>query len=298
MDKLNRIKGALYGAAIGDALGAPLEFMPQEQIKAQFGTVRDMIGGGWLKTMPGEGTDETALMLATAYGIMKQPENPFPEIGKNFINWAISRPKDISDTTLRSIDKTMSKGHGKYTIPKARWHESAAQVDVFSNRGSVDNGAILNTLYPALYYTDENTVVSKALDISNMTHVNTQSDNACRIYSQFIFRILNKDITKKDMDIMLDNTMYYDYKNEEVQPTASAYDSIVTMLHAFMNTDNFEDAIITAVNYGGDSDTIGAITGGLAGCFYGYDAIPTRFIDALPEDIKHMLDTVINAINS
>lgn len=99
------------------------------------------------------------------------------------------------------------------------------------------------------------------------------------------------------MDIMLDNTMYYDYKNEEVQPTASAYDSIVTMLHAFMNTDNFEDAIITAVNYGGDSDTIGAITGGLAGCFYGYDAIPTRFIDTLPEDIKHMLDTVINAIN-
>ena len=80
----------------------------------------------------------------------------------------------------------------------------------------------------------------------------------CRIYCQFIFRILNKDITKKDMDIMLDNTMYYNYKNEEVQPTASAYDSIVTMLHAFMNTDNFEDAIITAVNYGGDSDTIGA----------------------------------------
>ena len=54
------------------------------------------------------------------------------EIGKNFINWAISRPKDISDTALRSIDKTMSKGHGKYVIPKARWHESAAQVDVFS----------------------------------------------------------------------------------------------------------------------------------------------------------------------
>ena len=84
MDKLNRIKGALYGAAVGDALGAPLEFMPQEQIKAQFGTVRDMIGGGWLKTAPGEGTDETALMLATAYGIMKQPENPFGEIGKKF----------------------------------------------------------------------------------------------------------------------------------------------------------------------------------------------------------------------
>ncbi len=298
MNKLDKIKGALYGAVIGDALGAPLEFMPTEQIKNQFGTVRDMIGGGWLKVAPGEGTDETALLLATAYGIMKNPELPFPEIGKNFINWAISRPKDISDTALRSIDKTMSKGHGKRLIPKARWHESAAQVDVFSNRGSVDNGAILNTLYPALYYSDEQTAVAMALDISNMTHVNTQSDNACRLYTQLIHRILNKNIEKKDMDAIIDNTMYYDYKNEETQPTASAYDTIVAMLHAFMNTDNLEDALITAVNYGGDSDTIGAVTGGLAGCYYGYEAIPQRWLESLPEDIKHMIDTVITAIEN
>lgn len=296
LSKVDRIKGALYGAVVGDALGAPLEFMPAEQIKAQFGMVTEMIGGGWLRVAPGEGTDETALLLATAYGIIKNPENPFPEIGKNFINWAISRPRDIGDTILRSIDKTMSKGHGKYVIPKARWHQSAAQVDVFSNRGSVDNGAILNTLYPALYYKDEPEIIAKALDVSNMTHVNTQSDNACRVYVQLINRVLNKNITKADMDALLDNTMYYNYKNEEVQPTASAYDTIVALLHAFMNTDSFEEAIITAVNYGGDSDTIGALTGGLAGVFYGYEAIPQRFIDALPEDIKHMLDIIIDAI--
>lgn len=296
MNKLDKIKGALYGAAIGDALGAPLEFMSEDQIKSKFGRVTEMLGGGWLQTMPGEGTDETALLLATAYGIMKNPENPYAEIGKNFIKWAISRPKDISDTTLRSVDKTMSKGHGKHLIPKARWHESAGQVDLFSNRGSVDNGAILNTLYPALYYNDEFTVVTNALDITNMTHVNTQSDNACRIYAQIIFHILNKNINKDDMDKMIDNTMYYDYKNEEVQPTASAYDSIIAMLHAFMPTETFEEAVLTAINYGGDSDTIGAITGGLAGCYYGYEAIPERFIEKLPQDIKQMLDTVIAAI--
>ena len=296
MNKLDKIKGALYGAAIGDALGAPLEFMSEDQIKSKFGRVTEMLGGGWLQTMPGEGTDETALLLATAYGIMKNPENPYAEIGKNVIKWAISRPKDLRDTTLRSVDKTMSKGHGKHLIPKARWHESAGQVDLFSNRGSVDNGAILNTLYPALYYNDEFTAVTNALDITNMTHVNTQSDNACRIYAQIIFHILNKNINKDDMDKMIDNTMYYDYKNEEVQPTASAYDSIIAMLHAFMPTETFEEAVLTAINYGGDSDTIGAITGGLAGCYYGYEAIPERFIEKLPQDIKQMLDTVIAAI--
>ena len=296
MNKLDKIKGALYGAAVGDALGAPLEFMSEDQIKSKFGRVTEMIGGGWLQTAPGEGTDETALLLATAYGIMKNPENPYAEIGKNFIKWAISRPKDISDTTLRSVDKTMSKGHGKHLIPKARWHESAGQVDLFSNRGSVDNGAILNTLYPALYYNDEFTAVTNALDITNMTHVNTQSDNACRIYAQIIFHILSRNINKDDMDKMIDNTMYYDYKNEEVQPTASAYDSIIAMLHAFMPTETFEEAVLTAINYGGDSDTIGAITGGLAGCYYGYEAIPERFIEKLPQDVKQMLDTVIAAI--
>ena len=296
MEKISRIKGALYGAVIGDALGAPVEFMSQRQIKATLGEVRDMIGGGWLKLAPGEGTDETALLLSTACGIIADSNNPCPQVGKHFINWAISSPKDINETTLRSIDRTMAKSHGNFAVPKARWHESAAQTDVYSNRGSIDNGAILNTLYPALYYKEEYDAIEKALDISNMTHVNTQSDNACRLYVQFIFRILHENIDKIAMEDIIANSMYHSYAQETVQPTISAFDSIVAMLHAFMETDNFEDALVKAVNYGGDSDTIGAITGGLAGCYYGYEAIPQRFIEALPKDIHKMLEIISKAI--
>lgn len=296
MREISKLKGALYGAAVGDALGAPLEFMAPEQIVLQYGTVKDMVGGGWLHTAPGEGTDETALMLACAYGIIKNPTDPYAEIGKNYINWAISRPRDISDTTLRSIDRTMAKAHGKYLVPKARWQESAQQVDVFSNRGSIDNGAIVNMVYPALYYSREDEAVPIALDIANMTHANTQSNNACRLYTQLLFRIFNRGIDKKEMDELIDSTMYYRYKKEYVLPTACAHDSIVSMLHAFMETENFEEALIRAVNYGGDSDTIGAMTGGLAGCFYGFEAIPQRWLDALPSEIKQMLDEICAAI--
>lgn len=295
MEKLNRIKGALYGAVIGDALGAPVEFMSQRQIKSTVGVVKDMLGGGWLKLAPGEGTDETALLLSTACGIMADSKNPCPQVGKHFINWAISAPKDIGETTLRSIDRTLAKSHGNFLVPKARWHESAKQVDLYSNRGSIDNGAILNTLYPALFYQDEFEAVEKALDISNMTHVNTQSDNACRLYVQFIFRIIHQDIDKQAMNEIVANTMYHNYEQEIVQPTISAFDSVVAMLHAFMETDTFEDAVLKAVNYGGDSDTIGAITGGLAGCYYGYEAIPKRFIEALPQDVIKMLKTISKA---
>ena len=77
MDLLNdRIAGALYGVAVGDALGGPLEFMSAEEIHRQHGWVTTMLGGGWLDLQPGETTDDTAMTLAVAEGIIEHPEAP------------------------------------------------------------------------------------------------------------------------------------------------------------------------------------------------------------------------------
>lgn len=70
------IRGAMFGVAVGDALGAPLEFMSAKSIKQQHGTVRDMIGGGWLNVLPGEVTDDTQMTLAVAHGIAVRPAAP------------------------------------------------------------------------------------------------------------------------------------------------------------------------------------------------------------------------------
>jgi len=97
------IRGALYGVAIGDALGAPLEFMSRDAIKAKYGTVTEMQTGGWLNVEKGEVTDDTQMALAVAQGIVESPENPVPAIGKRFIVWAESKPKDIGGICAASI---------------------------------------------------------------------------------------------------------------------------------------------------------------------------------------------------
>ena len=68
--QLDRIRGALYGVAVGDALGGPLEFMSDRQICDAYGRVTDMIGGGWLNLKPGEVTDDTQMTLCVARGIL------------------------------------------------------------------------------------------------------------------------------------------------------------------------------------------------------------------------------------
>ena len=83
----NRIRGTLFGVAVGDALGAPAEFLNADEIKNTYGTLRDMVGGGWLDVRPGEVTDDTQMTLAVAHGITEKPDNPIPAIGRRFIEW-------------------------------------------------------------------------------------------------------------------------------------------------------------------------------------------------------------------
>lgn len=93
MKDLNRIKGALYGVAVGDALGAPLEFLTAEQISQQHGRVAEMIGGGWLDVEPGEITDDTQMTLMVAQGITEQPADPVPAVGGAIYGMAEKLPK-------------------------------------------------------------------------------------------------------------------------------------------------------------------------------------------------------------
>lgn len=116
MDMLrDRIAGALYGVAVGDALGGPLEFMSAAEINRQHGWVSTMLGGGWLGLRPGETTDDTAMTLAVAEGIMERPEAPIQDIGRRFIRWAESGPKDIGGACAWSIRNAKRIGGGAPT---------------------------------------------------------------------------------------------------------------------------------------------------------------------------------------
>ena len=86
------IKGGLYGVAVGDALGGTTEFMSAGDIRAQYGYLQDIIGGGVWGLAPGEVTDDTMMTLCVAEGILQNPADPEEPIGRLFLEWYQSRP--------------------------------------------------------------------------------------------------------------------------------------------------------------------------------------------------------------
>lgn len=285
----NKISGALYGVAAGDALGAPLEFMSAAEITRKYGSaVKDMIGGGWLNVEPGEVTDDTQMTIAAALAIAMHPEEPEPYAGQYFAEWAMGGPKDIGGTCRSAITNALQmmtqrpelkdcKGLAPYDL----WARASQLTAEQNGHRSAGNGALMRTVYPGLYYPDRDRAADVADRIGLLTHWDDLSREACVLYTDMLHLITssNKPTAElwDDAEKCLEGTKYQKVHQREVKPSGFVVDSFKCALWCIRNTKSFESALIKAVNLGGDADTIGAITGGLAGALYGYDAIPVRW---------------------
>jgi ADP-ribosylglycohydrolase len=85
-------------------------------------------------------------------------------------------------------------------------------------------------------------------------------------------------------------------RTESLKPTGYTVDSLVCALWAFANHKTLKDTIIAAVNLGGDADTIGAIAGGLAGVYWGYEAIPDRWLEKFTPEQRARLDQAVEGL--
>lgn len=290
---MNRVKGALYGVAVGDALGAPLEFMNASEIKATHGTVRDMIGGGWLNVLPGEVTDDTQMTLAVAEGIARSPEAPIEAIGNRFISWMLSRPKDIGNTCYYSIDNAMKAS--RFGLPSAQnWFDAAHKTHISGGGKSAGNGSLMRTVYVGLFYDEYTNALDYAKQVSDMTHFDPLASLSCKLYTAMVYKMIRTESLNARKNIIRElcesSTIYRNIFSPDYTPIPSGYvvDSFAAALHSIHTSSTFEDTIVKAVNLGGDADTIGAITGGLAGALYGFDAIPTAWVQSL--QIRDQLD--------
>ncbi len=293
-DVSNRIRGALYGVAVGDALGAPLEFVSKEFI---WESVTDMIGGGWLNVKPGEVTDDTQMTVAVARGIVENPTNPIEAIGRNFVEWMHSGPKDIGATCSSSIRKAMYLANDMKSPTSSDWEQAAKYTHNAFGGMSDGNGSLMRTAYVGIYYTDEVSVRAKAAAISRMTHFSEVAAQDCQAYSFMIYEMINETSSVRRRLIIPHILRVMQpcgdrYNVDELSgdgyvpdPTGYVVNSFKVALHCVLTTHTFEDAVIKAVNQGGDADTIGAITGGLAGALYGFDHIPDRWVKVLESDV-------------
>ncbi len=130
----DRMKGGLYGVAVGDALGGTTEFMSAKEVEAKHGYLTEIIGGGVWSLEPGEVTDDTMMTLCVAEGILEHPKEPMEAIGRRFMAWYGSRPKDIGNIIRHVFEKY-----------EGDWFEAAfvAHMDMGQSGG---NGSLMRCL--------------------------------------------------------------------------------------------------------------------------------------------------------
>ena len=296
----NRLKGMFFGLMVGDALGTTLEFKDRDTYEH----ITDMVGGGPFNLQPGEWTDDTSMALALAQTLIDHGEDGWDkldkiELLKNFTRWYRKGEFshrghcfDIGTTTAQAITKFI-KSQGTDDDP--------ASDDPFSS----GNGAIMR-LAPVVVWAHahpapvdsglpEHGIRDYAMHLANQQSETTHKSVECLR----IARIMARNITYLVNGNKIEHIGYMSgvsipESRDEVKSTGYVTDTWQAAWWCASQTDNFRDALLLAVNLGDDADTVGAVTGQVAGAMYGYDAIPTEWLDVLAW--KDQLEKIFNQL--
>ena len=286
-DLQDRFRATLLGLAVGDALGAPLEFMHAREIAERFGTVRDMIGGGWLNVAPGEVTDDTQMMLCLAESLAQRGTFDPDDVVSKFIIWFDTHPKDMGNTTQAVL--TLIKN-------EANWRSAARKAHDLLEGKSAGNGSLMRVApIGLLFHQNENLLIEASFTSSKLTHWDDLAAESCVAFNLILTDLLHgfgpDEAIQNAVDKMLprneevaetlENVRDKDF--EELTPTGFVLDTLEAALWHLLHPETFENALIRAVNMGGDADTIGAVTGALAGAYFGLGAIPARWLETLQD---------------
>jgi len=284
-DLLSRARAAFIGLAIGDALGAPVEFLTRGEIKSKHGVLQEMVGGGWLRLKPGQVTDDTDMSLCIARGIADSGGWSFTAIADNLATWLKSKPIDVGDTCRRGIRNYMLKGVQE--TPPNEWDGG--------------NGAVMRMLPIALHTLGDTALMERySLQQAHLTHNNALSDAACVTFGNLIHLALTGRSLRR-MRRQVDE-MVADYPTFVFDPykglaTGYVVDTMQTVFHCLFRSRSFEGCLIDTVNQGGDADTTGAIAGALAGAYYGEEGIPARWRKKLDKhllaELGHLAETMV-----
>ncbi len=269
-----RALGAYLGLAVGDALGAPVEFLTAREIAAQGGH-HEMTGGGWLKLKPGQITDDTEMSLCLGRAWIEAGTWHKNTAAEHFAKWLKSHPIDIGNTCRRGIQRYLLDG----------------STEGKQSEADGGNGAAMRITPIAIATFGNAALLQKALiEQAHITHHHPLSDAATLALGQMMHALLasgDRQTCQTIATSLVENHPKFKYTPYPGRASGYIVDTMQTVLHFFFNTDNFEDCLIQTVNRGEDADTTGAIVGMLAGALYGAEAIPKRWLDKLDKKIKH-----------
>lgn len=313
-DLTYQIKSALFGVAVGDALGVPVEFKSREYLTQN--PVTDMMGYGTYNQPSGTFSDDSSMTFCLAEALNK--EFDLQEIGQTFVKWyhenfwaARGEIFDIGIATREAINR----------LARGEQAEFAGNIESESN----GNGSLMRIL-PLLFYIKDLPLKERyqlTKKVSSITHGHIRSVIACFYYLEFareillgkdkfeIYKNLQTEIPEfleslsiNQFEISLFDRLFNgtisDLKEAEVQSSGYVLHSLEASIWCLLTTDNYKEATLQAVNLGEDTDTTSAIVGGLAGLIYGFDSIPKNWVEqiARKEDIENLAERLAQKLKS
>lgn len=247
-----KLRDGIYGLAIADALGVPFEFKERGTF-----TCTGMVGFGTWNQVAGTWSDDTSMTLATCKSIKDKNKIDVENIRKNFEDWLFEgkfachgETFDVGTTTREAL----GEGHG---------------IDDFYANG---NGSLMRIL--PLAFTDARD--EEIESVSSITHAHEISRKACLDYVHLARKLIAGE---KLEELGLDHIK--NKPEDEIQSTGFVLHTFEASLWCLLNTNSYKEAVLKAINLGDDTDTTGAVTGGLAGIIYGFDNFPKEWVDEL-----------------
>lgn len=286
------VRAALLGAAIGDALGVPVEFQGRATRKSD--PVTGMRAFGTHHQPAGTWSDDTSMILATLTGLMDPGGDKPAAILREFCRWkdeACHTPHgevfDIGNATREALTRARSG------TPPLECGDTA--------ESSNGNGSLMRILPIALAYTDDPDLIEKASEISSLTHAHERSRFCCAFYCLVASDLMHggsvEEATAFAWDVLdhrwpfspaerhhfeaLHPERLFSRDEDEIRSSGHVIDTLEAALWVNAQHDDFAEAVLHAVNLGDDTDTTGCVAGGLAGLIHGEAALPLAWSEAI-----------------
>lgn len=280
-----KIKDGMVGLIIGDALGVPVEFSSRFELMEH--PITRMEGYGTHNQPPGTWSDDSAMAIATMHSIVQKRGIDYDDIMDKFVKW-------IRDAKYMQGDVTFDCGATTSSAISRYFNGTPALKS--GGRGERDNGnGSLMRILPLAFLKDIDYETIE--NVSALTHAHPRSKIACVLYIEMARSMLeNEDLTMeehissacdkikeyyKDSPELIHFEKIFNKDFDKISGKGYVISTFEVVVYSLLNTDNYADAVLTAVNMGKDTDTTAAICGGLAGIYYGYDSIPTDWVNEI-----------------
>jgi ADP-ribosylglycohydrolase len=285
----DRVRGALIGLAVGDAVGTTVEF----KRPGTFAPVTDMVGGGPFGLRPGEWTDDTSMALCLAESLIECAGFNARDQMERYIKWwktgylsSTGKCFDIGNATRAALERFVQTG------------------DPFSGSTSPNaagNGSLMRLAPVAMFYASRpEEGIAACGESSRTTHGAREAVDACRYCGGLLIGAMN-GVSKAELLSPMYSPVPRLWEREPLAPkiaevasgsfarrsppeiagTGYVVKSLEAALWAFAKTDNYKDGCLAAVNLGDDADTTAAVYGQIAGAYYGETGIPPTWHERL-----------------